>query len=523
MLELDTRKSWQMMTKFRENLSFISTSTNSRPNPKSAWSPVTPNPLDGYGGDFTHSNEPPPVPPVPAALASHVRPVERDSDETRSIERARAEAAAALERGSSEREAERKRLDKERARRLEKERAYQEKRRQLADRGVDELDDVDMERAMTRSPPEPSTSYVSKAKSAFSRVSQAVIRLTTTPAPPSPSPFPRDTLPSHRHSSQRSLGYGVSIPQRLSDLSPWPALNVSRNVGHNRSESEAPIIMHHHYHSESADVGGRHSRAGSDDDRTYNNHWNSYEDKGRADPTGCKDCKNHKRQSRWWCLLIFVLILALIGNVVFLDIGAFKKSSSSSSSSTQVPSVANVVYTTTGTGGATVVRTSTSSATAAGSTASSAPAAVSSCLSAFTAAGASSYPCSQCIPILSTIPNDLAPSTSTSKSTVTGQGKVLQFCALRAINAALPSSNTNTLTSLGWLANNDVCSWPGVDCDGSGRIQTLTLNAPAIPSTLPSELQYLVGLQTLSLTGDNNLPSMSTPRCTLCLMAYRVY
>lgn len=505
----DARKSWQKATKFREHLSFINTqqqqSPQQPPNIKSAWSPITPS--ESGHGHFTlmSSSEPvPPVPPIPAIHASHIGPVERDPDEQRSIERARAEAAAALERGSRERQLERERLDRERQQRL------LEKERQQQAAAATSFFNVSDDNVSGRGPVASlaPSSFTSRSKAAFTRLSRAVFRLTSSPAADPLSPFPRD-----------SMAASSFIPRRLTDLSPWPPLNVSE-----KEREEAARVHHHHYYGVPGDHSRSHSRAGSQDDYTAaEDHMHrDLGDVEKGKTKGCPTChaehRKHRRRSTIWCLLLFLLILALIGNIVFLNIRVLTKKAdvenpaADASNSTFNPSssaIAVVQPTTTVPKGVTVTRSGTATATSSASASSGVPAAVSSCLSQFTSSASSpgSYPCGQCVPILSAIPNDL--SSSSSSTSITGQGNILQFCALQAINAGLSSSSSSALTSVGWMKDTKPCTWQGVSCDGQGRINQLELVAPGVPTAIPDEVQFLVGLTSLKITGDNSVPSES--------------
>ncbi|KAG8997270.1 hypothetical protein FRB90_012532, partial [Tulasnella sp. 427] len=488
----DARKSWQKATKFREHLSFINTQQQPEspqqppPNTKSAWSPITPS-ESGHGHLtlISLASPVPPVPPIPAIHASHLAPVERDPDEQRSIDRARAEAAAALERGSRERQAERERLDRERQKRL------LEKERQQQQAAASSFFNLGDDSASGRGPV-PSlapSSFTSKSKAAWERLSRAVFRFTSSPAAEPSYPFPRDSAAASSY-----------IPHRLSDLSPWPPLNVSDK------EHDGPGAaggQHHYAHVHSRS----HSRADSYGEQTMADHAPVDLEKGRPHDHRCPTChaseKKRQRKSTVWCILLFVLILALIGNVVFLNIRVLTKnanvenpganSAAGSSSNNSPSSSPNAVVqpTTTVPSGVTVTRSGTATATSSASAASGVPAAVSSCLSQFASTSSpASYPCSQCVPILSAIPNDLSSSSSTS---ITGQGNVLQFCALQAVNAGLPSSSSSALTSVGWLKDTKPCAWQGVSCDSQGRINALELVAPGVPSAMPDEMQFLVG------------------------------
>lgn len=190
--------------------------------------------------------------------------------------------------------------------------------------------------------------------------------------------------------------------------------------------------------------------------------------------------KKNKSSGRCWLIILIITLLYLLGNNIFLNIRVQSLTSSTSTNSGSNP----------------------------GSGASGTSQAVHDCLSQFklnAPSDPSSYPCATCAAALQTIPNDLSP--TTKKTDTTGQGTVLQFCALSNIVSATANQ---TLQNVGWMKSVDFCgSWSGIQCDTAGRVTSLTLVFPGVPSTLPSSLSSLVGLQTLSITGDGNIPAGS--------------
>lgn len=195
-------------------------------------------------------------------------------------------------------------------------------------------------------------------------------------------------------------------------------------------------------------------------------------------PKAKREKRQKKKSSgRCWLIILIIVLLYLLGNNIFLNIRVQSLMPSNSPNSG-----------------------SNSSNGASGPSQ-----AVKDCLSQFklnAPSNPSSYPCGTCTPVLQTIPNDLSP--TAKKTDIAGQGTILQFCALSDIVSATANQ---TLQNVGWLKNVDFCgSWSGIQCDTAGRVTSLTLVFPGVPAALPSSLSSLVGLQTLSITGDGNIP-----------------
>ncbi|KAG9056827.1 hypothetical protein FS842_009421 [Serendipita sp. 407] len=118
----------------------------------------------------------------------------------------------------------------------------------------------------------------------------------------------------------------------------------------------------------------------------------------------------------------------------------------------------------------------------------------------------SSYSCTSCLPVLQEVSSDFL-NTSTNTTEVQGIRTARQFCGIRAIFDQSKGSGQGNLTSLGWMKDDQVCTWGGVSCDDSGLVVGLTLQYPAIPQTIPNQLAALTSLATLSITGDKNDPT----------------
>lgn len=112
------------------------------------------------------------------------------------------------------------------------------------------------------------------------------------------------------------------------------------------------------------------------------------------------------------------------------------------------------------------------------------------------------YPCSVCVPILERKPNDFLTGNST------GVGQVLQFCALADLLFASPVS---MLHGAGWGVGSPCVNWTGVACDERGRVTSLELEYPLVPSTLPNTLTNLVSLTSLRVVGDGRKPTGQLP------------
>lgn len=108
------------------------------------------------------------------------------------------------------------------------------------------------------------------------------------------------------------------------------------------------------------------------------------------------------------------------------------------------------------------------------------------------------YPCSMCVPLLQAAPNDFI------SGNQTGVGEALQYCALLDV---LFASEVTTMQAGGWGVGPPCANWTGVACDERGRVTSLELEHPAIPSTLPPTLSDLVSLISLRVVGDGRHPA----------------
>ena len=78
------------------------------------------------------------------------------------------------------------------------------------------------------------------------------------------------------------------------------------------------------------------------------------------------------------------------------------------------------------------------------------------------------YPCDDCVPLLTSTENDFA--SALEGGNATGVGASLQFCALVDV---LKKTNSGGLEGGGWGKDASPCGWSGVDCDDRGRVVEL--------------------------------------------------
>lgn len=328
------RGSWQRTTKtkFREHLSFISTKASSIKDLKSVWSPVTPN--DDQHRLFQPTSPPPPLPTIPimplvqvpttAAVASHQRPTEQepDSNRTFNVQRAREEAAAILEKGSKERQAERERLDRERELErkrqevLERERAHQTFEQKRAEAGWDEdnrssLDDDIEQGSQAGLRNGRSINPVKSFSSKLLRLSRAMFK-PSTPAPEPSSPFPHDGNDDQDErllnapNGSRVSSWLAFVPSRASQLHPWSPLHVQKST-HSRAGSEAGggSVVHNHFYGNRSNTGTPRPISNAEAYSLESAHLDGkHKGKGRQNER-CPACraeieKAKRRRSRWW-------------------------------------------------------------------------------------------------------------------------------------------------------------------------------------------------------------------------------
>ena len=150
--------------------------------------------------------------------------------------------------------------------------------------------------------------------------------------------------------------------------------------------------------------------------------------------------KQTKRRFRWRTLLLILIILALLGNVAFLNVRVFELTKvvedNTPSSPTPTPTPSNP----------------------------SSSDDVKECLSQFTLnapSNPSAYPCSTCLPVLSNVTDNA------------DAANALQFCGLRAILESTSTTGQTVLSTGGWGKDLRVCTWSGVSCSDSGLVTSL--------------------------------------------------
>ncbi|KAK8853406.1 hypothetical protein IAR55_004112 [Kwoniella newhampshirensis] len=221
-----------------------------------------------------------------------------------------------------------------------------------------------------------------------------------------------------------------------------------------------------------------------------------------------KKRKNDKQQKLWKYSVIFALIL-LVALTVGLCTALLTRSSSKSDKSAISSNT---------------TESSSSSPSATGSASSSSPSStvstsqtLTTCLKQFSDSAPtspSSYPCSDCVPLLTSTTNDFSEPVVNGNST--GVGSALQFCALMDV---LKKTEGNGLS--GWGEDASPCGgWSGVSCDSRGRITSLTLQYPNVPSQLPDTLGNIHDLQALHLMGNSSVPTGNFPSSLLSLPSF---
>ncbi|TFY58871.1 hypothetical protein EVJ58_g6148 [Rhodofomes roseus] len=194
----------------------------------------------------------------------------------------------------------------------------------------------------------------------------------------------------------------------------------------------------------------------------------------------CEHCvKRRKRRWRDRILLValIILLLYLLGNTVALDVMNNNTGGTSTSTSSSASLSANQEL----------------------------------CLGEFeinAPANASLYPCSTCLATLQSVSSDFLQSHTGDATQIQN---AIQFCALRSVFVEADGDGQSSLGNGGWMQNTDVCGWSGVECDGDGRVSSLELSTPGIPTIIPDQLGALTTLQTLQVIGDNEHPTGSLP------------
>ncbi|OCF77612.1 hypothetical protein I204_01604 [Kwoniella mangroviensis CBS 8886] len=198
-----------------------------------------------------------------------------------------------------------------------------------------------------------------------------------------------------------------------------------------------------------------------------------------------------KMRQRVWKYGIAIAILILAALIIGLCTTLLRKDSKSSSSSSSSNSTDTSTTATT----SAAVPTSTSSET------------LTSCLDQFRVLPTpSSYPCSDCVPILSSVTNDF--SQAVVNGNATGVGSALQFCALRDIYQKTASKDGLT----DWLKDASPCGgWSGISCDSRGRITGLLLQYPNVPDVLPESISNIWALEAIHIMGNSSVPTGKFP------------
>lgn len=150
----------------------------------------------------------------------------------------------------------------------------------------------------------------------------------------------------------------------------------------------------------------------------------------------CEHCvkrgKRRRRNKLLW-ILVIILLLYLLGNTIALDVLTYNSPSNSATLS------ANQQL----------------------------------CLAEFeinAPVNASLYPCSTCLSTLQDVSSGFLNAHSQEATQIQN---AIQFCALRGVFVEANGQGQSSLGNGGWMQNNDVCGWSGVECDGEGRVTSL--------------------------------------------------
>jgi hypothetical protein len=142
-----------------------------------------------------------------------------------------------------------------------------------------------------------------------------------------------------------------------------------------------------------------------------------------------------KRKFGWGTFLLILVILALLGDLAFLNVRVIE-----------------------------LTNKNTPSAPAPTSNTSNLPSDADECLSQFTInapSNPSAYPCSTCFPILSHVTNS------------SDAANAVQFCGLRSIIESTSTTGKTALINGGWGKDLRVCTWSGVSCSDTGSVTSL--------------------------------------------------
>ncbi|KZT61142.1 hypothetical protein CALCODRAFT_491530 [Calocera cornea HHB12733] len=402
------------------------------------------------------------------------------------------------------------------------------------------VDNVDVERGMPQRTASTKTTFSHR----LSRKIEAMRQFVNLPYPfhaGLPAPLPPKIPPIPQPHSQLETGEAdvspISPANRTDSDSLRPLLLAqqarapSPNYGYPRRMSVSlPVSVEiEHYEKRERSMFDRHGR-----------------------PLGADKAKDDKKKKkRRLCiiiiLVIIIIILATLGGV-FGSRAAKSSSTVTTSSNSTVPTEVPIVtytvqptvapvtlpgttYLTTATATVTFTTTPTPkpSSTSATPTATPLSPALQNCLTQFQISAPSNplgYPCGTCASLVATLPNDLAPgfvgSPTDPNTGGVSAGKLLQFCSLQTVflaSANSTSGSKNPFTSLNWMNNCDPCSgWSGVTCDSTGRVTQLQMTFPAVPQALSeASMSGMVGMQSLQITGNGQLPAGGLPQSLLQL------
>ncbi|KAH8115291.1 L domain-like protein [Phellopilus nigrolimitatus] len=200
----------------------------------------------------------------------------------------------------------------------------------------------------------------------------------------------------------------------------------------------------------------------------------------------CADPKRKKR-TRLLLILLILILLYLLADTIFLNVRVLRTSSSTSSTS------------------------DADGRSSAGGSSYILSAEQESCLTQFSVnapTNATGYPCATCLPLLQSIPGNFSSETDNDAQTLLNS---VQFCGLQSLFGSSGSTAQTSLAGGGWVKDVKFCAWSGVQCGNDGRVASLQLTFPAVPTAIPSGIGALTGLQTLQIIGDGTVPAGSLP------------
>ncbi|WOO81525.1 Leucine-rich repeat receptor protein kinase EMS1 [Vanrija pseudolonga] len=216
---------------------------------------------------------------------------------------------------------------------------------------------------------------------------------------------------------------------------------------------------------------------------------------GGGGTKGLKEPMTRQRREAFFrkykCALI-ILVLILLGTGILAAVLATQHTTAPDQAAAKGDSAPPPSGTT---ASASASHSASSASSTATSTATADPhAAAAACIAEFNAltTNGESYPCSSCVPVLSTLPNDFA-TTFPNATAAGGPGAALQFCALRDVLDSVPPGANNTLKAAGWIYATDPIA------------------------RLPPSLANLVSLNLLHVNGNSSLPAGPFPTEVLSL------